>query len=65
MLKGTKIITPDGYVGYYRNHSKNFVWLSQKMGKKMYPYPISSPEELESWPTTNEECNIKEKYERS
>lgn len=62
LSKGTKLITPDGYVGYYRTHSEYTVWLSQYLtGVKMFPYPIK-PGELENWPTTNEKPNIQEKY---
>lgn len=59
---GDKVITPDGYVAYYRTHSKYIVWLSQYLtGSKMFPYPIK-PGELEKWPRTNEKPNINEKY---
>jgi len=59
-----KLITPDGYVGYYRGHFNNIVWFAEKIySTKEYPYSISQDLDIDNWEVTEtEECNIKELF---
>jgi hypothetical protein len=66
-----KLITPDGYVGYYKSHTNHtfpwIVWLSMKPNsKKEYPYPIPPKYKLDDWEVTEtEECNINELFTKN